>query len=241
MNTKTIREFCKDAWCFFILQARSALFAGLFLILIFASTHFTVFGLYRYDFLFLAAVLIQILMLVFKLETKDEAKTILLFHVIGLILEIYKTSSFIGSWSYPEPGYFKIFGAPLYSGFMYAAIGSYVVAAWKNLKIEIVNSPSYAKSVLLCFLIYLNFFTDHFIYDYRLFLIVAIIALYSKTKIRFTPRKKTYTMPIVAGFLLVALFVWIAENIGTFYGAWKYPYQIHAWHAVSLQKLVHGF
>ena len=42
-------------------------------------------------------------------------------------------------------------------------------------------------------------------------------------------------------FLLIALFVWIAENIGTFYGAWQYPSQIHAWQIVSFQKITSWF
>jgi uncharacterized membrane protein YoaT (DUF817 family) len=37
----------------------------------------------------------------------------------------------LGSWAYPEPALTKIFGVPLYSGFLHAAVGSYVVAAWR--------------------------------------------------------------------------------------------------------------
>lgn len=43
-----------------------------------------------------------------------------MFHLIGLALEIFKVH--MGSWSYPEEGYVKIFGVPLYSGFMYASV-----------------------------------------------------------------------------------------------------------------------
>jgi uncharacterized membrane protein YoaT (DUF817 family) len=234
-------EYFKDFIAFGLKQARSALFAGLFLFLIFISTRINFFGLYRYDFLFLAAVAIQILMLVFKLETKDEAKTIVLFHLVGLVLEIYKTSAMVGSWSYPEMGYFKAFNVPLYSGFMYAAVGSYIAHAWKMFNFRFRNNPKYIHTVILCFFIYLNFFTNHFFYDYRMFLLIAVFALYWKTKIEFTPRKKTYSMPLSLGFILVAFFVWIAENIGTFYGAWKYPYQIHAWQTVSVQKITSWF
>jgi uncharacterized membrane protein YoaT (DUF817 family) len=35
--------------------------------------------------------------------------------------------------------------------------------------------------------------------------------------------------------------VWIAENVGTFYGAWKYPTQIQTWHVVSTQKITSWF
>jgi uncharacterized membrane protein YoaT (DUF817 family) len=234
-------EHLKDFAIFTLKQARAALFAGTFLFLIFASSHFSIPGLYRYDFLFIAAVTIQILMLIFKLETVDEAKTIVLFHLIGLLLEIYKTHPTIGSWSYPEPGYLKIFAVPLYSGFMYASIGSYIAQAWKGFNLKLTHYPHYAYSVTLGVLIYLNFFTNHFIYDIRLFLIAAIFILYRKTWVEFTPRVKTYRMPLGLGFVLIAFFVWIAENIGTFYGAWQYPSQIHAWQIVSFQKITSWF
>ena len=192
-----VTDYLKDFLVFGVKQARAALFAGLFLVLIFASSHFSIPGLYRYDFLFIAAVAIQIGMLALKLETVDEAKTILLFHVIGLALEIYKTSPAIGSWSYPEPGYLKVFNVPLYSGFMYASIGSYIAAAWKLFELRLVNYPKYWYSIVLCFLIYLNFFTNHFIYDIRFLLIPAIFILYWRAKVQFTPAAKTYSIAVM--------------------------------------------
>ncbi|MES2213273.1 MAG: DUF817 domain-containing protein [Patescibacteria group bacterium] len=234
-------EFIKDFISFVKKEIRVALFAGSFLLLLFVSAYIHIPGLYRYDFLFIAAILIQILMIVFKLETKDEAKTIFLFHIIGLVLEIYKTNPHIGSWSYPEMGYLKVFNVPLYSGFMYASIGSYIAGAWKGLKLKLVHYPKQIYSVILCVLIYLNFFTNHFIYDYRIFLLIAIFILYFKVKIEFTPRIRTYSMPLVLGFTLTAFFVWVAENVGTFYGAWLYPYQVHVWHVVSFQKITSWF
>ena len=48
-------------------------------------------------------------------------------------------------------------------------------------------------------------------------------------------------MPLVLAFLLVALFIWIAENIATWSGAWLYPNQLNGWHMVSLDKLVSWF
>ena len=230
-----------DLFAFTWKQARAALFAGSFLFLIFASSYFTVPGLYRYDFLFISAIAIQILMLIFKLETVDEAKTIILFHLIGLILEIYKTNPAIGSWTYPEPGYLKLFNVPLYSGFMYASIGSYIAHAWKGFNLKLVDYPPYRYSIVLGALIYLNFFTNHFVYDIRYFLIAGIFILYRRTWVEFTPDKKTYRMPLGLGFVLIAFFVWIAENIGTFYGAWQYPSQIHAWTVVSSSKITSWF
>jgi uncharacterized membrane protein YoaT (DUF817 family) len=230
-----------EALFFFLKELRAVLFPGILIFLIFISNYINIPGLYRYDFLFLGAVLAQILLIIFKLETKDEAKTIFLFHIVGLVLELYKTNPSIGSWSYPEPGYLKIADVPLYSGFMYAAVGSYIAHAWKVLNLRLTNHPSYTSSLILCFFIYLNFFTNHFIWDYRILLFVAIFALYYKTFVHFTIRVKEYKMPLVLSFLLIGFFVWVAENIATFYGAWKYPGQIHEWHVVGIQKISSWF
>src|SRR3989344_884161 len=108
-----MREFL----VFGIEQARAAIFAGSFFLLLFLSNHIPLGGLARYDFLFIAAVVIQVVLYFTKLETKDEVKVIFLFHIIGLVLELYKTNLLIGSWSYPEYGVLKIATVPLYSGF----------------------------------------------------------------------------------------------------------------------------
>jgi uncharacterized membrane protein YoaT (DUF817 family) len=42
---------------------------------------------------------------------------------------------------------------------------------------------------------------------------------------------------MLVGLLLVALFIWIAENLGTFAAAWVYPSQRDGWHLVPLDKL----
>jgi len=60
-------------------------------------------ALSRYDFLSFCLG-IQVAMLLFRLETLEEAKVILLFHVVGTIMEIFKTS--VGSWIYPEDAFF---------------------------------------------------------------------------------------------------------------------------------------
>jgi uncharacterized membrane protein YoaT (DUF817 family) len=241
MKKISLNYFLLELKSFILKEARASFFAGSFLFLIFASKYIHVFNLPRYDFLFLAAIAIQVFMLIFKLETKDEAKTILLFHVIGFALEVYKTSPMVGSWAYPEFGYFKLFNVPLYSGFMYAAIGSYIAHAWKVLNLRLIRPPRYILSVILCFFIYLNFFTNHFIFDYRILLIACVFVLYFRTHIAFTPREREYKMPVSISLMLVAVFVWIAENIGTFYGAWQYPSQVHAWQVVSLQKITSWF
>src|SRR5687768_15304750 len=66
-------------------QGWACLFGALMLSLLLA-THFLYPAgapLARYDFLTLAALGIQVAMLVFRLETLDEAKVILAFHLVG--------------------------------------------------------------------------------------------------------------------------------------------------------------
>ncbi|MFA5999945.1 MAG: DUF817 domain-containing protein [Candidatus Paceibacterota bacterium] len=231
----------KEFLIFGVKQARAAIFAGSFFLLLFLSNHIPLFGLARYDFLFLSAVAIQFILYFSKLETKDEVKVIFLFHIIGLVLELYKTSPGVGSWSYPEDGFLKIATVPLYSGFMYAAIGSYISQAWKIFKLELTNYKHYILSVILCALIYINFFTNHYIYDIRLFLIAAVFIFFWKTRVYFTVTDIKRWMPMNLGFLLIAFFIWVAENISTYLGAWQYPNQVHSWTIVSTGKITSWF
>jgi uncharacterized membrane protein YoaT (DUF817 family) len=83
----------------------------------------------RYDFLFLCMLGVQIALLASGLETWQEAKVILVYHAVGTLMEIFKTSA--GSWIYPEPNFFRLAGVPLFSGFMYSCIGSYICRAWR--------------------------------------------------------------------------------------------------------------
>lgn len=236
-----LKSFVSEFLIFGIKQARASIFAGSFFVLLFISTTIPLFGFARYDFLFISAILLQIALYFFGLETKDEVKVIFLFHIIGLILELYKTNPMVGSWSYPEEAFFKISTVPLYSGFMYAAVGSYISQAWKIMKLELTNYTHYIWSLILCALIYINFFTNHYIYDFRLFLILAVFIFFWKTRVYFTVTNKRRWMSLNLGFILIAFFIWIAENISTFFGAWEYPDQVHVWKVVSTQKITSWF
>ncbi len=237
----SLREAVWDFLMFGIKEARSCIFAGSFFALLFLSNHIPLFGLARYDFLFLSALALQILLYLTNVETWDEIKTIFLFHIIGTILEIYKTSAFVGSWSYPEEAFFKIATVPLFAGFMYAAVGSYIAQAWRLLKLELHNYPPYWATVALSTLIYSNFFTNAFLPDARLVLIPAVFVLFTYTSITFQPTTRRYSMPLTLGFCLTAFFIWIAENISTFWGAWQYPDQVHVWNVVSTNKITSWF
>ena len=238
---KTFKAATYEFLIFGIKQARSAIFAGSFFVLLFLSNHFTISGIARYDFLFLASILLQAILYFSKLETWDEVKVIFLFHIIGIVLELYKTNPAIGSWSYPEPGFFKIATVPLYSGFMYAAVGSYISQSWKIMKLELIHFTNYGWSVVLCALIYINFFTNHFLPDARYILIPLVFILFWNVSVHFTVTHERRSMPLILSLVLIGFFIWVAENISTLWGAWQYPNQVHTWNIVSSGKITSWF
>ena len=189
----------------------------------------------RYDWLLLIFLIMQVWMVRSGLETRDELKVITLFHLIGLALEIFKVH--MGSWAYPEEGYFKVFGVPLYSGFMYASVASYLCQAWRRLKVDLVKWPPFFIVVPLATAIYLNFFTHHYWIDVRYWLAGLVIIVFWKSWVTYEVGGKLYRMPIALSFVLIGFFIWIAENIATFFGAWKYPNQADTWSLVHIGKV----
>jgi uncharacterized membrane protein YoaT (DUF817 family) len=189
----------------------------------------------RYDFLTLAAVGIQAAMLLFRLESWEEAKVILAFHVVGTVMELFKTSA--GSWTYPEASFLHIGSVPLFSGFMYAAVGSYIARIWRIFDFRFDHFPSRTTLIVLATAIYINFFAHHWLPDARLLLFAAIILIFWRTRLWFRPFRTHRWMPLLIGFFLVALFIWLAENIATFSNAWLYPSQKNGWSLVSPAKL----
>lgn len=189
----------------------------------------------RYDWLLLIFLLMQWWMVHSGLETKDELKVITLFHLIGLALEIFKVN--MGSWSYPEEGYMKILGVPLYSGFMYASVASYLCQAWRRLDVQLVKWPPFLLVVPLAAAIYLNFFVHHFWIDIRWWLSGLVLVVFWRSWVNYEVNGSRYRMPIVLSFTLIGFFIWVAENIATFFGAWQYPNQTDAWSLVHLGKV----
>ena len=221
---------------FGIKELRACLFAGLFFFAIFCVPRAGVLGIARYDLLLMIALAIQLIMVATRLETWDELKAITLFHLLGFGLELFKTSSAIGSWHYPDAGWSKIGGVPLFSGFMYAAVGSYIIQCWRLFDLKIRHHPPILFAVLLSLAIYANFFTHHFIGDYRWYIACVAIGLYARSSVVFTPYDRPRRMPLLVAFILIGFFIWLAENLGTLFGVWQYPNQIGAWATVHVGK-----
>ncbi len=222
---------------FGIKQAWACIFGGLLLAVILV-THWWYpesFGLSRNDFLVIAALCIQIALLVSGLETLEEARIILVFHIVGTIMEIFKTS--VGSWTYIGDGYLRIGDVPLFSGFMYAAVGSYLARVWRIFEFQFVRFPPLWSQGVLAAAIYVNFFTHHFTIDIRNALFLISFVMYGPCIVRFRSDRVYRAMPLAVGFGLVAVFIWLAENIGTFARTWAYPGQVAEWTIVSPHKL----
>lgn len=218
-------------------QGWACLFGGLMLALLLGTHLFYPADapLHRYDFLTLSAIAIQVGMLALRLESPREALVIGAFHLVGTVMELFKTHA--GSWIYPEASLLHIGPVPLFSGFMYAAVGSYIARIWRIFDFGFSRYPPIWSTVLLATAIYINFFAHHWLPDIRIALFAAAVLLFGRTWIWFTPWRDARRMPLLLGFFLVALFIWLAENIGTFANAWTYPSQRHGWEMVSLTKL----
>ena len=239
---RIMAERCWTAWFYEFLrfgakQGWACLFGGIAVILMIGTWRFypATAPLPRYDFLFLCMLAVQAILLATRLETFDEAKVILIYHLVGTVMEIFKTA--VGSWIYPEPNFFRIAGVPLFSGFMYSCIGSYLCRVWRLLDFRFARHPPRPSLVALSLAIYANFFLDHFGTDLRLVLFAAAALVFGRTKIHFKVWHVHRSMPLLLGLVLVSLFIWFSENIGTYTRTWLYPSQQQAWAMVPIAKL----
>ena len=223
---------------FLLKQAWACIFGALMLVVIVAARLWYPDDavLARNDAMTIAAVAIQIGMLVGRLESGRELWVIVLFHITGTVMELFKTD--VGSWAYAADGVLRIGAVPLFSGFMYAAVGSYMVRVYRLHDLRFTRYPPIWATTVVAVAIYANFFTHHYVFDARWILLAAVVLLWSPTMMHFRIWRATLKVPLLPVFLGVAVFIWIAENIGTLSGAWLYPNQTGGWEFVSGQKIV---
>jgi uncharacterized membrane protein YoaT (DUF817 family) len=189
----------------------------------------------RYEVLLAGCLVIQFLLLKKGWETRDELLTITVFHLAGLCLEIYKVKH--GSWSYPEPSITKIAGVPLFSGFMYGSVASYITQAWRRFDLKMIKWPPTWAAALVVAAIYINFFTGRLLGDYRWWVVVAVSLIFWRTQVEFTTlEKKRRRMPMLLAFIAIGFFVYVAENICSGLGAYVYPDQLVEWRPVNVGK-----
>ncbi|GEL94677.1 DUF817 domain-containing protein [Cellulomonas composti] len=196
-------------------------------------------ALARNDLLTLVAVALQVMMIATRLETPAELRVVLLFHLTGTVMELFKTD--VGSWTYAADGVLRVGAVPLFSGFMYAAVGSYLVRVMRIFDLRFDRYPRQWVCATLAAAIYLNFFAHHFVADLRWVLLAAVAVVYGRCMMHFRVHTDVRRMPVLLAFTLVAGAIWVAENVGTLTGTWLYPDQADGWHLVSAHKLVAWF
>ena len=181
-------------------------------------------------------ITVQIVLLAGRLETSDEAKIILIYHLVGTAMEIFKTQA--GSWIYPEPNFFRIGGVPLFSGFMYSCIGSYLCRAWRLFDFRVFEpsaaaQPDRAQRRDLSQLLHPSFHDRSALAAVRR----SRRGCSAAPRVHFRVWHDRRSMPLLLGLVLVSAFIWLSENIGTFTKIWLYPSQRHGWSMVSIDKL----
>lgn len=177
----------------------------------------------RYDALLLYALALQAFFLATGMESWREARVILLFHFTGTVMEIFKVH--VGSWGYPGDGLMKLWGVPLFSGFMYASVGSYMARVIRLFDMRFAPYPPFWTTMLLALAIYGNFFAHHFLPDIRLALFAATVLLFARTRIWFRIGEQHYWMPLPLAAFFSSFFLWLAENVGTSTKTWIYSGQ----------------
>ena len=236
-----VRAVLLEVGVFVLKQAWACIFGATLLLVIVAARLWYPddAALARNDFLTIAAVAIQIVMVATRLESGRELWVIVLFHVTGTAMELFKTD--VGSWTYEAEGVLRIGAVPLFSGFMYAAVGSYMVRVYRLFDLGFSRYPRRWLTAIVAAAIYANFFTHHWIWDLRWLLLVGVVLLWARTVMYARVWRAVIRGPLLAAFGSVALFIYFAENIGTWAGAWMYPDQLDGWQPVSITKLVSWF
>lgn len=227
----------EDLLWFGFRQALACTFPVVFFAILGITQVISVPGIARYDLILVLAIALQIGLVATGFETWADVRVALRFHLAGLVLELFKTQPSVGSWTYPEEGIAKLAGVPLYSGFMYAAVASYMIASFRLLRLRFTGYPPSWQTWTLAAAVYANFFTHHWGPDLRWWLLAATLWTYRHTQVWYRPRAAERSMPMPLAFFLIAFFVWLAENVSTLLGAWAYPHQLAGWELVEWGKL----
>lgn len=226
-----VRQLALFAW----LQARCCAFAVALFAGMAVSRMLPPLPVARYDLLLIYGVALTAVCFLLGWETRREVAVVAVCHLLGLVFELVKVRA--GSWTYPEPALTKIAGVPLYGGFMYAAVGSYGCRTWRLLDLSLTGYRARGTAALAAAL-YLNFLAPQWLPDLRWVLGGLLLLVTSGSWMHFTVGERRHRMPPALSFVLVGFFLWLAENMATYLGAWRYPYQLHGWEPVPMSKWV---
>ena len=151
----------------------------------------------RYDALLAYGLVVTLVFYLLRWETAREVAVIFAFHLIGLALELFKVR--VGSWVYPEDAWAMVGGVPLYSGFMYAAVGSYICQAFRRFDLRVNRFP-WLPAAALAVAAYANFFTHHYLPDLRWLIALGFVVVLWRSRVFFTvgrPPVRDAAQPVV--------------------------------------------
>jgi uncharacterized membrane protein YoaT (DUF817 family) len=231
---RTLTHGTRQLLRFAVLEARCCAFAVALVGGIAVSALLPELPVARYDLLLLYGVGLTVLAWKLGWDTGRDVAVIAGCHAIGLLFELVKVR--MGSWSYPEDALTKFGGVPLYGGFLYAALGSYVCRAWRLFDLRLTGYRPRVTAVLAA-AVYVNFFSHHWLPDARWALAALLLAATARTWVRFRVGERDHRMPLALSFVLIGFFLWAAENAATFLRAWQYPSQESVWTLVHAAKL----
>ncbi|MFJ4682462.1 DUF817 domain-containing protein [Streptomyces sp. NPDC088789] len=220
---------------FGLVQARCCAFAVALLAGMAGSELLPPLPVARYDLLLGYGILLTAIGYALGWETRREVAVVAVCHVLGLAFEIVKVH--MGSWTYPEPGVARIADVPLFGGFMYAAVGSYVCRSGRLMGLTLTGYRTRTVGVLAACL-YVNFLSQHWLPDVRWVLGALLVLATAGTWVYYSVGDRRHRMPLALSFTLIGFFLWLAENLATYFGAWSYPHQLGAWEPVALSKWV---
>ena len=223
-----MRKWAKTLAWFVLIEVKCLFFPLAILFGLAVTQAFPIPGVGRYDVMLVYCVGLQAAMVRRGMETPRELWAVGAFHGLGLLLEFQRTAA--GAWSYPDPGLLRIGRVPLFSGFMYAGVASYLLQAWRRFGLGFDRLPPAALGIALAVAAYASFFVP---VVGRPALIALILLVYARTGVRFTVEGERYRMPLALAFALVGGAIWVGENAGTFLGAWRYPHQAAGWRPVE--------
>jgi uncharacterized membrane protein YoaT (DUF817 family) len=88
-------------------RTSACLFPRIFISILLPSNYVPLFGLARYDLVFVGAVLAQVALVALKVETRDEALTLFAFHLCSA--PCWRSSRPTPPWgrSYPQEGFLE--------------------------------------------------------------------------------------------------------------------------------------
>ena len=195
-------------------------------------------SIHRYDFIFLAAVVFQLFLLLFKLETWREAIVIVVFHIVATIMELFKTSDAIPLWIYPG----TIFLVLVTCRYLQALCIVLSVVTWLGCGVFLISNIRHIKLgyTLYWWWRFILVF-HHFIMDFRWWLMLATAVL-RRTTIYFKIITQYRHMPLLLGWFLVALlfgspkillliptygYTLTSQNNGKWYLWQSYPHGIY--------------